>query len=63
MENNKVYSVPQSLWHNTITEPDTKMILIEDSSTSMANSDVLNLDPEQIKELKAAVVLKYSEKH
>jgi mannose-6-phosphate isomerase-like protein (cupin superfamily) len=54
MEKNKVYSIPQSLWHNTITSQDTKMILIEDSSTGMVNSDVLNLSPEQIDALKTA---------
>jgi hypothetical protein len=54
METNRVYSIPQSLWHNTITEKDTKMILIEDSSTSMDNSDVLDLKEEEIKDLRAA---------
>ncbi|CDZ24957.1 hypothetical protein CCDG5_1859 [[Clostridium] cellulosi] len=55
MEPNKVYNIPKSLWHNTITKPDTKMILIEDSSTGMSNSDVLNLSSEQIEKLKSAV--------
>jgi hypothetical protein len=54
MQVNKVYSIPKSLWHNTVTNPDTKMILIEDSSTSMKNSDVLTLNQEQIKALKVA---------
>jgi mannose-6-phosphate isomerase-like protein (cupin superfamily) len=49
MEKDKVYNIPATLWHNTITQKDTKMILIEDSNTSMANSDVLNLTAEQIK--------------
>jgi ureidoglycolate hydrolase len=55
MEFNKVYSIPQSLWHNTITQPDTKMILIEDSSTGMSNSDVMNLTNDLVEDLKAAV--------
>lgn len=52
MEKNKVYNIPATLWHNTITQKDTKMILIEDSNTSMDNSDILNLTEEQIKEMR-----------
>ncbi len=48
MEPNKVYNIPATLWHNTVTRKDTKMILIEDSSTSNENSDILPLTPEQI---------------
>lgn len=40
MEPNKVYNIPATLWHNTVTCKDTKMILIEDSNTSMDNSDI-----------------------
>lgn len=47
MEPLKVYNIPRSLWHNTVTSRDTKLILIEDSSTSGANSDVLALTQEQ----------------
>ncbi|MDD6788789.1 MAG: cupin domain-containing protein [Lachnospira sp.] len=49
MEKGKLYVIPQSLWHNTITVKDTKMFLIEDVSTSNDNSDVRELTPEQIK--------------
>lgn len=55
MEPNKVYNIPATLWHNTITCKDTKMILIEDSNTSMENSDILSLDAEQIAAIKALV--------
>ncbi len=48
MQPNKVYNIPRSLWHNTVTTKDTKLILVEDSSTGMSNSDVLALTPEQI---------------
>jgi ureidoglycolate hydrolase len=48
MEPFKVYTIPATLWHNTITRRDTKMVLIEDSGTGPANSDVLALSPEQI---------------
>jgi mannose-6-phosphate isomerase-like protein (cupin superfamily) len=55
MEPDKVYNIPATLWHNTITCKDTKMILIEDSSTSMENSDILSLDADQIAAIKALV--------
>lgn len=53
MEPNKVYNIPATLWHNTITCKDTKMILIEDSNTSMANSDLYPLSQEQIAQIQA----------
>ena len=53
MEQDKVYNIPATLWHNTVTCKDTKMILIEDSSTSNENSDVLSLTPGQIEEVRA----------
>lgn len=55
MEPNKVYNIPATLWHNTITCKDTKMILIEDSSTSMDNSDIYNLSEEELKTVKGLV--------
>ncbi len=48
MEKGKVYDIPPTLWHNTITQKDTKMVLIEDSNTGMNNSDVIDLTEEQI---------------
>jgi ureidoglycolate hydrolase len=58
MEPMKVYNIPRSLWHNTVTMKDTKLILIEDSSTSSKNSDVLTLDAGQIAEAKALSLLR-----
>ena len=52
MEPYRVYNIPATLWHNTITRKDTKMILIEDSSTSMDNSDIYTLSPAQIEEIR-----------
>lgn len=52
MEPMKVYNIPATLWHNTVTQKDTKMILVEDSSTSMENSDILNLTEAQIAKVK-----------
>lgn len=48
MEKEKVYNIPQLLWHNTITDPETKLILIEDSNTSSENSSVITLSKNQI---------------
>ena len=52
MEPFKVYNIPATLWHNTVTRKDTKMALIEDSSTGMQNSNVLTLNKEQIARVK-----------
>lgn len=52
MEPMKVYNIPKSLWHNTVTQKDTKLILVEDSSTGASNSDVMNLSGEQIAKVK-----------
>ena len=53
MEKDKVYNIPATLWHNTITCKATKMLLIEDSNTSMENSDILNLPEAQIAEMRS----------
>jgi ureidoglycolate hydrolase len=55
MEPLKVYNIPATLWHNTVTRKDTKMVLIEDSATGSANSAILPLTPEQIEEVKILV--------
>lgn len=55
MEKGKVYNIPQTLWHNTVTEKDTKMVLIEDSNTSGENSDILDLTEGQILEIHSLV--------
>ncbi len=52
MEPNKVYNIPKSMWHNTITVQDTKMVLIEDSNTGEANSDFYTLSEQELVQLK-----------
>lgn len=52
MEQMKVYNIPATLWHNTVTQKDTKLILVEDSSTGMENSDILSLNEAQIARVK-----------
>lgn len=51
MEPMKVYNSPRGLWHNTVTTREVKLILVEDSSTGAANSEVLPLGPEQLAEV------------
>ena len=55
MEPMKVYKIPATLWHNTVTQPGAKLILIENNPTDMTNSDVYNLTEDQIAEIKALV--------
>lgn len=52
MKKNTIYTIPKGLWHNTITDKETKLILIENSDTSMDNSEILNLSIREIDELK-----------
>ncbi len=55
MEPMKVYNIPATLWHNTVTQKDTKLILVEDSNTGMQNSDVLPLDAAQLQTVKSLI--------
>ena len=55
MEPMHVYNIPRSMWHNTVTQKDTKLILVEDSSTSMENSEIRPLDPAQVSQLRTLV--------
>lgn len=55
MEPMRVYNIPSTLWHNTVTQKDTKLVLIEDSSTGMDNSDILPMTAEQIAAVKLLV--------
>ena len=53
MEPGKVYNIPATLWHNAVMEKGTKMVLIENASTGPANSDVISLSEEQIRQVRA----------
>ncbi len=55
MEPMKVYNIPTGLWHNTVTEPGVKLILVEDSACSGQNSDVLDLTDAQLETVRALV--------
>lgn len=52
MEPMRVYNIPRGHWHNTVTSKDVKLILVEDSATGAANSEVLRLEPTQISEVR-----------
>ena len=53
MERGHIYSIPAKLWHNTITTPGTKMVLIEAPDTSMDNSEVIELTDAQRAEIRS----------
>ena len=53
MEPLKVYNIPATLWHNTVTQKDTKLALIEDSATGAGNSDVKTLTQAQLAQIRA----------
>jgi hypothetical protein len=55
MEPFKVYSVPKTLYHRSIAQAKTRLLIVEDSGTSGANSRVLTLSEEMKEQLKAAV--------
>jgi mannose-6-phosphate isomerase-like protein (cupin superfamily) len=53
MQANKLYQIPAGLWHNTVTWPDTKLVIIENSNTGMHNSEIKKLDTAGIAEVRA----------
>ena len=57
MEKGKLYIIPRKEWHNTITQRNTKMFLIEDSNCSENNSDVKPLSHDEIVKIQELVKL------
>jgi len=55
MELNKVYNIPKGLWHNTVTQQETKLILIEAAATSQQNSNAIQLSHDQIARAKELI--------
>lgn len=55
MEPMTVYNIPATLWHNTVTQKDTKLCLIEDSSTGAANSNERMLTAEEVAQIRQLV--------
>lgn len=49
----RVYAIPAGLWHNTITKPGVKLVLIEDQASAQSNSDILTLTAEQLTAIRA----------
>ncbi|MDP3179558.1 MAG: hypothetical protein Q8M76_16730 [Spirochaetaceae bacterium] len=56
----KLYAIPAKLWHTTITEPGSKLALIEDPRTGGANSDVLVLKPSELAAARSAIAAERS---
>ena len=52
MRPHAVYQIPPTLWHNTVMTEDAKLLLIENSDTSMGNSDLRDLTKEEVSFLK-----------
>ncbi|MDD2362365.1 MAG: cupin [Oscillospiraceae bacterium] len=57
MQPMRVYNIPRTLWHNTVTTEDVKLILVEDSSTGAENSDILKLSKPLIERIQKLVEL------
>lgn len=47
MEMGKVYNIRRGTWFNTICEPGAKMLYIQDANTTMENSELRKLTPEE----------------
>lgn len=43
MEPGRVYNVPQDLWHAVITQPGSKLLIVENADTGEANSSYHDL--------------------
>ncbi len=59
MEKDLVYCIKKGVWHNTIVSRDVKIILVENRDTSMENSAMYDLSPEQIQTLIQELKTKY----
>ncbi len=55
MRPHAVYQIPPALWHNTIMTKEAKLLLIENSDTSMENTDLRDLTKEEVSFLKNQV--------
>lgn len=45
---NKLYNVKKSTWHNLITCPGTRVLIVENATTSRKNSRYLPVAPDQL---------------
>jgi len=52
MESQKLYNVKRSVWHACIRFPDSAVIVVENSETSLSNSPVAPLTTQQVIELR-----------
>ncbi|MFZ4616413.1 MAG: hypothetical protein ACOYM2_09500 [Rectinemataceae bacterium] len=55
MVEGRVYTIPRSLWHTTITQPGVKLALVEAAGTSSSNSELRLLSPGDLEAARKAV--------
>ena len=48
MDLNKIYNVKQNVWHVALLSRDAKIILVENRDTGQANTEYVELKPEQM---------------
>ena len=43
MEQHKVYNIPKGVWHTILTQPETRVFIVENADTSPENSEYFEL--------------------
>ncbi len=52
MEPHKLYNIKKGVWHNHIMDEDGEVLIVENRTTSDDNSPIIQLNEEQLKQLK-----------
>lgn len=55
LEHNKIYNIPQNVWHNIAMEPGSEVLIAEKANTHIADFEFLNLSLEKRVELQGKV--------
>lgn len=56
LKHNKIYNIPQNVWHNIAMEPGSEVLIAEKSNTHLADFEFFDLSPEKQAELKRMVM-------
>ena len=48
MEPGKFYNIKKAVWHNLLTEKDTRLVIVENADTSRDNSEYCPVTPEML---------------
>lgn len=56
LEHNKIYNIPQNVWHNIAMEPGSEVLIAEKSNTHISDFEFFDLNPEKRAELKKKVI-------